>query len=114
MLLLRQFSASLTRTPNAMNNVIRQGLTKTSAFKWLVSVALAWSQLASATHQLDHQASDLGETCAICLKFDRDDDALIDAGEEPALSTIPFVEPLGAQSVVRVRVCSHYCARASP
>ena len=97
-----------------MNSDSRPAPTRISAFKWLVVVALAWSQLASAAHQQDHHAMDLGETCAICLKLDRDDDALIDAGEELAVSTIPFVEPLSAQSSVRVRLCSHYRARASP
>ena len=97
-----------------MNSDFRPKPPEISAFKWLVVVALAWSQLASATHQLDHHASDLGETCAICLKLDRDDDALLDAGEELAVSTIPFVEPLGARSSVRVRPCSYHRARASP
>ena len=97
-----------------MNSGFPPGPPKFSAFKWLVLVALAWSQLASATHQLDHQASDLGETCAVCLKFDRDDDTLVDAGEALAVSTIPFVEPLDARRSVQVHLCSHYRARASP
>lgn len=97
-----------------MNSGFRPGPPKFPAFKWLVLVALAWSQSASASHQLDHHATDLGETCVVCLKFDRDDNALVDAGKEFAVSAIPFVEPLDARSCLRVRSCSHCRARASP
>jgi len=85
-----------------------------SALKWLILAALAWSQLAFAAHQFDHQAADLGDTCAICLKFDRDNDVVVDtaacvskpaSGTATAISTACTVPEAGY---------ALYHARASP
>ena len=43
---------------------------------WLALVALAWVQLSSASHQFDHAAGDLADSCHVCVQLDRLDDAV--------------------------------------
>jgi len=43
----------------------------------LVLVALAWTQLAFATHQFDHPATSTDYTCSVCLQLDRSDDVVV-------------------------------------
>jgi hypothetical protein len=48
--------------------------------KWWLLFVLVWSQAAFAAHQFSHELADIGEVCAVCLHFDRDDEAAPDAG----------------------------------
>ena len=49
--------------------------TGVSALRWLALILLLGSQLALATHQLQHHAGEAGDGCAVCLQLDRDDQA---------------------------------------
>lgn len=75
---------------------------------------LAWSQASFAFHQFDHSITELGETCAVCLQFDRDDDVIVDAGGATALPAVSFAVAIEAVVAIRADVFSHYRSRASP
>ena len=97
-----------------MSTGYRQARPRLSALKWLVLAAVVWSQLAFAVHQFDHLAADFGDTCAVCLKFDRDDDALVGAapaGRTPATATAISTR---ADASAPTLGFSLYRARASP
>jgi hypothetical protein len=85
-----------------------------SALKGLILIALAFSQLAIATHQLDHNVADLKDTCAVCLKLDRDDDVLVDTGTVLAVMAAAPAVPHADHGPATIETCSHYSARASP
>ncbi|MEM7504380.1 MAG: hypothetical protein AAF417_20245 [Pseudomonadota bacterium] len=44
-----------------------------STLRWLALILLVESQLAMATHPLQHHASEAGDGCVVCLQLDRDD-----------------------------------------
>ena len=94
-----------TGTLNTRSNV--------SAVKLLIVLGLAWSQLAYATHQFEHDAVDLGEDCTVCVQFERDD-ALVDVERvcvsPAAVATIP-VAVLASTARTEYTL---YSARASP
>ena len=83
-------------------------------FTWLLLVLLAWSQASFALHQLDHSITELGETCAVCLNFERDDDVIVDSGGALLLQAASSVVVAEAVVAVRAEGFSHYRSRASP
>lgn len=97
-----------------MSTTSNQHRSNGSALKWLILVALAWSQLAFAAHQFDHQATDIGETCVVCVKFDRDDHVLIDTGVSVSVSPSATPDAGHSTSAAPIQACAHYAARASP
>jgi hypothetical protein len=85
-----------------------------STLKWLVLVALAWSQLAFALHQSHEHAGDRHATCAVCKHFDRDDAILDVEIQSGATDTTAILNPVNAEIPSPAESCSHYRARASP
>ena len=81
---------------------------------WLLLVLLAWSQASLAAHQFDHSIAEIDETCVVCLKFERDDDVIADAGGASVLSAASFAVVVEAVAAVRAEGFSHYRSRASP
>ena len=82
--------------------------------KWLLLVLLVWSQASLAAHQFDHSIDEIDETCAVCLKFERDDDVIADAGGAPELPAASFAVAVEAVAAVHAEGFSHYRSRASP
>ena len=97
-----------------MQSASTQALSKVSALKWLVLVALAWSQLSLAAHDIRHQPAELDEGCEICLQVDRDGDVLAD----PACAGAQSVNGVSADSSAAPRRLTErvtrFRARASP
>ena len=80
----------------------------------ILALALAWSQVSHAVHQFEHSIDEVGESCTVCLQFERSEDALA-ATASPA--PLPCVSTTTApQDVVaaRVETVSPYQSRASP
>ena len=48
------------------------------AGSWLALLSLALLQFSLASHQFDHPAGDLAESCDICVQLERFDDVLTD------------------------------------
>lgn len=87
---------------------------KHTMLKGLTLVAFVWSQFAFAAHQLEHDTVDHEEHCAVCVKFDRDDDTLV--GNAPTL-LVPLVDKavaIDATVSVSIPSTSLFRARASP
>ena len=92
---------------------IRTAFPWVSAIKWLILAALAWSQLALAGHQFEHEAAEPADDCTICVQFDRDD-TLID---EPQVSAPPTTADTVSVAIVAVAPTAapnFFRARASP
>lgn len=83
-------------------------------FTWVLLMLLVWSQASFALHQFDHSIGELGETCAVCLKSDREDDVVVDAGSAPVLPAASFAIAVEDIAAVRAGRFSHYQSRASP
>ncbi len=83
--------------------------------RWLLVALLAWSQLAVAAHQFEHDITETGgEFCDLCVKLDRTDDALADAeSARPAAggATRGLVDAVGFEPAHHR---AHFRARASP
>ena len=86
----------------------------TGLLAWCLLGSLAWSQLSFAAHQFNHSALEAGETCVVCVQFDRNDHAAVDSAAAPlphAGAIIAHAEPPVA---IAAHGFSHYAARASP
>ena len=97
-----------------MNSASPQAASTVSAHRWLILVALVWSQLAFAGHQLDHAEPGVGEVCEACLQIDRDGDTL---PGDPAATSQPAKEALAvsvAESSAFAPHATQFQARASP
>ncbi len=80
----------------------------------LFLVLLAWAQVSHAAHQFEHSLDEAGETCSVCLLFERYDDAIAAAErEDPAPGTSPLVA-VRPQTDFRSRAFTPYLSRASP
>lgn len=78
-------------------------------------VALVWSQFAYAAHQFEHDATDVAESCAICLQFDRNDDVTTDSERCQALLFHAAMSGTDSQCVeLTTERFSLYRSRASP
>lgn len=53
---------------------------------WFAILCVAWLQLSSAAHELDHVAEQNGDSCEVCVKFDRTDDVATDHPSAAALA----------------------------
>lgn len=84
-----------------------------SAVQWLILVALAWSQLAFAEHQFDHDALESSEGCSLCVQFDRDDFVTADVHQQPLDAGTVTATPAPAAQIAAF-TNSPYSARASP
>ena len=54
---------------NKNNNLLN--LVRLRRASWLALLSLAWMQFAFASHQLEHDAQSLTETCEVCVHLDR-------------------------------------------
>ena len=86
---------------------------KSSAIKWLVLAALAWSQLAFAEHQFEHHSFESSESCNVCVQFDRDDQVSCDS-QLTVQQAANIAPPLTSTTQIPAVVVATYNARASP
>ena len=75
------------------NNLCENGPRRSAV--WLALLSVAWLQLSSAAHELDHVAEQIGESCQVCLQLDRVDDV---AADHSAAATLV---PLFAAEILR-------------
>ena len=84
------------------------------AILWVVLVLLVSAQVSFAFHHHDHSMSETGETCEVCLQFERDDDAVSHA----TLVLTPSVPSAGTTEIPvvfnRPETFASYRSRASP
>lgn len=81
---------------------------------YLVLIALAWFQLAYASHQFEHVIGDLFDACAICKQMQRHDAAVA-----PQPAEIPFAASLPVPVAIpasphSAKLLRHYESRAPP
>lgn len=90
------------------------GSNRATFVAWALLFLFAGIQLAATGHRYAHSAGNVGETCAVCLQFDRLEhavgaaDGLQRGAENPGFG--PLVGP-SASSIVAGRC---YAARAPP
>lgn len=87
---------------------------KNTMLKGLTLALFVWSQFAFAIHQFDHDIVDHDQHCAVCVKFDRDDDALIE--NTPSLLVPPADGAVAAYATVSASLPSFslFRTRAPP
>ena len=85
-----------------------------STFKWLILFCLLLGHLASAAHLADHEMTEPGESCEICLATDRDDDSLADTDAHSPVESPGSPEWRIAADPQTEPEVSVYSARASP
>ena len=85
-----------------------------AAFARLLVLLILWAQTSSAAHQFEHVIDDVGETCAVCLQFERDDDALPEAVANTPTAAPAAVLYASALPVFYARPVAPYLSRASP
>ena len=85
-----------------------------SILKHVSLAVLVWSQFVFAFHASDHDILDEREHCAICVQFDRDDEALV-TGQTASLPLVANRSVLtDAVASLPASVPSFFRARASP
>ena len=85
-----------------------------AALARLLVLLIVWSQASFAAHQFEHAIDDVGEPCAVCLQFERCDDAVPAADTHPPMAVPAAVEYAGASAVFYARPFAPYLSRASP
>lgn len=85
-----------------------------SRIGYAVLIALAWFQVAFATHQFEHVTGDLFDVCTVCKQIERQDNAVA----TPAADTLPVAaapRPLAAPAgIAPATVDLSYQSRAPP
>ncbi len=82
--------------------------------RWLVLLALGWSQLLVAAHEMEHAEADHESSCAICVLLDRDDDSAV-AADVVVPHRLPApLEMLAGPASADLDVVPNYRSRASP
>lgn len=81
---------------------------------YVVLLGLAWLQLAYASHQFEHAAGELADSCAVCSNFER-----LEHSVAPAIDAaqLPQAHPVFASAPVcslHTRFERHYSSRAPP
>lgn len=81
--------------------------------KWLVLVALVWTQFALAEHQFEHDAADTGHDCSFCAQFDRD---VMPGGDDCRGIQHEYTDSVDVVETAPppATAFSHYQSRASP
>ena len=77
-------------------------------------LAFTCAQLAYGAHQFDHQATDVGESCEICLQTDRTDDVLHSVQSDEISFNKPATGVDQIATSPAVRYHRHYHSRAPP
>jgi hypothetical protein len=82
---------------------------------WLALVSLAWLQLAVASHQFDHVAGYLDDSCHVCVQLDRTDDAGVDHAAAITAEVVPAIRPVYFDDDLAPRTFQRpYYSRAPP
>ena len=89
-------------------------LRKASMLKGMSLAVLVWSQLAFAFHQSEHDIVDYDELCAICVKFDRDHEALVGVQTASLLPAATGSDIIAAPAFLPASTSPFFRARASP
>lgn len=85
------------------------------ASAWLTLLSLALVQLSLASHQFDHHATELAESCEVCVQLERLDDAASGHIAPDAAITVGY--EAGLQDSAKVFLPSRtdsYLSRAPP
>ncbi|MEO0997337.1 MAG: hypothetical protein AAFX58_07440 [Pseudomonadota bacterium] len=82
--------------------------------RWLLLLVLAWSQIAFAAHQVEHSIAEADEPCVVCLNFERDEDAALDAHHSVSERASALPAPAATQRCHARETFTHYRSRASP
>lgn len=81
---------------------------------YVVLLGLAWLQLAYASHQFEHAAGELTDSCAVCSNFERLEHSVAPAADAGHLCQAhPVFLPTTERSL-HVRCERHYSSRAPP
>ena len=81
----------------------------------LLLLLLLWSQASFAAHQFEHDVDDLGEACAVCLHFERNDDLIPESHNHAPTVVRPATgDDIPLSSIHYVRPATPYSSRASP
>lgn len=81
---------------------------------FVVLLALAWLQFSYASHQFEHAAGDVADSCAVCSHFERLEHSVAPTADAPQF---PEVRPAFLPRPVRSadsRFETHYFSRAPP
>lgn len=81
---------------------------------YVVLLGLAWLQLAYASHQFEHTAADLSDSCAVCSNFERLEYSVVPAVVAALLPQAHPVFPPAPVGSLHTRSERHYAARAPP
>ncbi len=97
-----------------MSQGFSQSVPRAGRGRRFLLLVLAWSQIAFAAHQVEHSIAEADEPCVVCLNFERNDDATLDARHAvPELASTPAATAT-AQRCYACEPFSHYRSRASP
>jgi hypothetical protein len=75
---------------------------------------VAWTQLSYASHQFEHALEDAGRTCAVCVQFDRADDAVLASAYIDAVTQCSADRPISEPVAHLPHANFPYQSRASP
>lgn len=81
---------------------------------YVVLLALAWLQFSYASHQFEHAAGDVADSCAVCSHFERLEHSV---ASDVAAAPLPEARPGFLLRPVRsagTRFERHYFSRAPP
>ncbi len=85
------------------------------ASAWLTLLSLALVQLSLASHQFDHHATDLVESCEVCVQLERLDDAASGHIAPDAAITVGYeVGPQESTDLALPSPTDAYLSRAPP
>ena len=73
-----------------------------------------WAQASFAAHHFEHDIDDIGETCTICLQFERSDDVIPETHGYSPIVAPAASEYIGTSAVCYARPTTPYLSRASP
>lgn len=92
----------------------RHALPKSGPALCLLLFALAWFQLAYASHQFEHVAGDVAGACVVCTQLERlDSGAFHEPGEIGFTAAAPAAAARDGAAVVPVAI-RRYRSRAPP
>ena len=88
---------------------------RAQAAGWLALLSLALVQLSLASHQFDHPAGDIAESCHICVQLERFEDATSDHSPHPGIADYNLAAEPHYPAVTATRsVVRSFDSRAPP
>ncbi|MEX2496033.1 MAG: hypothetical protein WD448_08095 [Woeseia sp.] len=79
-----------------------------------VLLALAWFQVAFASHQFEHVTGDLFDSCTVCKHLERQDSAAVQKAPDSAPALLFLAPMANAASHNPARLHRNYHSRAPP